>query len=49
VRVICFVEGEGSLRDAAEQFDIGVSSAIRWVRQFHEIAAVTTNMVRLKG
>src|SRR5215471_3014563 len=33
-RVIGFVEAGGSRREAAEQFDIGVSSAIRWVQQF---------------
>jgi transposase-like protein len=34
VRVICFVEGGGSRREAAEQFDVSVSSAIRWVQRF---------------
>ena len=33
VRVIRFVEGGGSRREAAEQFDVSVSSAIRWVQQ----------------
>src|SRR6266705_3815149 len=36
VRVICFVEGGGSRREAAEQFDISVSSAIRWVQRFRD-------------
>ena len=36
VRVIRFVEGGGSRREAAEQFDVGVSSAIRWVRSYRE-------------
>ena len=34
VRVIHFVEGGGSRREAAEQFDVSVSSAIRWVQYF---------------
>lgn len=34
VRVIGFVEGGGSRREAAEEFDVGVSSAIRWVQSF---------------
>ena len=33
-RVINFVEGRGSRREAAEQFDVSVSSAIRWVQRF---------------
>jgi transposase len=35
-RVIGFVEAGGSRREAAEQFDIGVSSAIRWMERFGE-------------
>ena len=35
-RVIDFVEGGGSRREAAEQFDVSVSSAIRWVQRFRE-------------
>src|ERR1700688_4687206 len=35
-RVIDFVEEGGSRREAAEQFDVGVSSAIRWVQLFRE-------------
>src|SRR2546429_9711152 len=38
VRVIRFVEGGGSRREAAEQFDISVSSAIRWVQRFRDDA-----------
>ena len=34
VRVIRFVEGGGSRREAAEQFDVSVSSSIRWVQRF---------------
>ncbi len=34
VRVIRFVEAGGSRREAAEQFEVGVSSAIRWVHRF---------------
>jgi transposase len=34
VRVIGFVEAGGSRREAAEQFEIGVSSAIRWMQRF---------------
>jgi len=40
VRVIHFVEGGGSRREAAEQFDVGVSSAIRWMQRFREAFAV---------
>ena len=35
-RVIDFVEGGGSRRGAAEQFEVSVSSAIRWVQRFRE-------------
>src|SRR6202022_3566048 len=35
-RVIDFVEEGGSRCEAAEQFDVGVSSAIRWVQRFRE-------------
>lgn len=35
-RVIGFVEGGGSRREAAEQFDVSVSSAIRWVQRFRD-------------
>jgi len=34
VRVIRFVEGGGSRREAAEQYDVSVSSAIRWMQSF---------------
>lgn len=36
VRVIRFVEEGGSRREAAEQFDVSVSSAIRWVQCFRD-------------
>src|SRR5438105_14085070 len=36
VRVIRFVEEGGSRREAAEQFDVSVSSAIRWVQRFDD-------------
>ena len=36
LRVIDFVEGGESRREAAEQFGVGVSSAIRWVRSYRE-------------
>lgn len=36
VRVIRFVEAGGSRREAAEQFDVSVSSAIRWVQFFRD-------------
>jgi transposase-like protein len=59
-RVIDFVEEGGSRREAAEQFDVSVSSAIRWVQRFRENGtsepmlfidetAVTTTMLRLNG
>ena len=35
-RVMDFVEEGGSRREAAEQFDVSVSSAIRWVQRFRE-------------
>ena len=35
-RVVDFVEEGGSRREAAEQFDVSVSSAIRWVQRFRE-------------
>jgi transposase len=35
-RVIRFVEGGGSRREAAEQFDVSVSSAIRWMQRFRD-------------
>jgi transposase len=34
--VIDFVEEGGSRREAAEQFEVSVSSAIRWVQRFRE-------------
>jgi transposase len=40
VRVISFVEGGGSRREAAEQFDVSASSAIRWVQRFREDGTV---------
>src|SRR5215467_3029140 len=33
-RVIDFVEAGGSRRETAEQFDVSVSSAIRWLQHF---------------
>src|ERR1700732_4176803 len=36
LRVIDFVEGGGSRRGAAEQFEVSVSSAIRWVQRFRD-------------
>jgi len=35
-RVIEFVEAGGSRRDAAEQFSVSVSSAVRWVQRFRD-------------
>src|SRR6202140_1472384 len=35
-RVIDFVQEGGSRREAAEQFDVSASSAIRWVQRFRE-------------
>ena len=36
IRVIHFVEGGGSRREAAEEFEVSASSAIRWVQRFRE-------------
>src|SRR6266699_2604368 len=36
VRVIRFVEGGASRREAADKFDVRVSSAIRWMQQFRD-------------
>jgi transposase len=36
MRVIAFVEGGGSRRGAAEQFEVSASSAIRWVHRFRD-------------
>src|SRR6195256_3630488 len=36
VRVIWFVEGGASRREPAEQFDVSVNSAIRWVQRFRD-------------
>lgn len=36
VRVIRFVEEGGSRREAADQFEVSVSSAIRWVQRFRD-------------
>jgi len=36
MRVIRFVEGGGSRREAAEQFEVSASSAIRWMQRFRE-------------
>jgi len=35
-RVIGFVEAGSSRREATELFDIGISSAIRWMQRFRE-------------
>lgn len=34
--VIHFVEGGGSRREAAEQFEVSASSAIRWMQRFRQ-------------
>src|ERR1700757_4721334 len=36
MRVIHFVEGGGSRREAAEEFEVSASSAIRWMQRFRE-------------
>lgn len=36
IRVIHFVEAGGSRREAAEQFQVSASSAIRWMQRFGE-------------
>ena len=36
IRVIHFVEAGGSRREAAEQFQVSASSAIRWMQRFRE-------------
>jgi transposase len=36
VRVIEFVEAGGSRRDAAEHFQVGASSAVRWLQRFRK-------------
>jgi|ERR1700680_1369935 len=36
VRVIRFVEEGGSRREAADQFEVSVSSAIRWMQRFRD-------------
>jgi transposase len=36
VRVIRFVDGGASRREAAEQFEVSVSSAIRWMQRFRD-------------
>ena len=43
--VIEFVEAGGSRRDAAEQFSVSVSSAIRWVQRFRD-DGLRTNAAR---
>jgi transposase len=45
-RVIDFVEGGGSRRGAAEQFEVSVSSAIRWVQRFREDGNLRTDASR---
>ena len=37
IRVIDFVEAGGSRREAAEEFQVSASSAIRWVQRFREM------------
>src|SRR5215471_15548807 len=36
MRVIDFVEGGASRRDAAEQFEVSASSAVHWVQRFRD-------------
>ena len=43
MRVIHFVEGGGSRREAAEEFEVSASSAIRWVQRFREDGRLRTN------
>ena len=54
MRVIDFVEGGGSRRGAAEQFEVSASSAIRWVQRFRENGTCEPtprggSMLRLNG
>jgi transposase len=35
-RVIARVESGGSRREAAEHFDVSASTAVKWVKRFHE-------------
>ena len=46
MRVIHFVEGGGSRREAAEEFEVSASSAIRWMQRFRE-DAVCESMPRI--
>jgi hypothetical protein len=47
-RVIGFVEAGGSRREAVEQFESGVSSAIRWMQRFRKGRELRTNATRRK-
>jgi transposase len=39
-RVVAWVEGGASCREAAEQFSIGVSSVVRWMQRFRRTGCV---------
>jgi transposase len=45
VRVIRFVEKGAAARAAARQFEIGDSTAIRWVKRFRETGSVTAKPI----
>jgi hypothetical protein len=50
MRLIDFVEAGGSRREAAEQFDVSVGSAIRWLQHFRNdgsISAETASIMSL--
>jgi transposase len=44
MRVIHFVEAGGSRREAAEQFQVSASSAIRWMQRFSRRWGLRTNV-----
>ena len=48
IRVIEFVEDGASRREAAEQYAVSPSTAVRWVQQFREDGDFPTDAARGK-
>ena len=44
-RVVAVVEGGKSRRQAAAQFGVGISTAIRWTRRFRETGSVAPDQI----
>jgi transposase len=43
-RVIALVESGGSRREAAEHFEVSASTAVKWMKRFHETRPSTRRL-----